>query len=85
MDQDVVEIDQSHHDDNIVIEKIVSECEPEIPQKITVLTGYRSPLIPAQTRLPPARKTIKRNNNDMTALSLPNVWGANHRSLWPRL
>ena len=52
---------------------------------IPIITGNRVPPPDPEPRLPPSRKTVKRNQKAVTALSLPNLWGANHRSLWPRL
>ena len=58
--------------------------QPEVHQ-IPIITGNRPTQPEPGARPPSSRITIRRNNKAVTALSLPNLWGANHRSLWPRL
>ena len=58
---------------------------PPEAYQIPILTGNRSTPPQPEERSPSARITLKRNNKAVAALSLPNLWGANHRSLWPRL
>ena len=58
---------------------------PEHVHHIPVLTGNRPSVVVNQTRLPPVCRTVRRSNKAVTALSFPNIWSANHRSLWPKL
>ena len=59
-------------------------CQPET-NHIPIVTGNRPKPTEPEKRPHSARITLRRNNKAVTALSLPNLWGANHRSLWPRL
>ena len=63
------------------------QVEPPVQeqQHIPVFTGNRPIVLEIEDRLPSACRTVRRNNKAVTALSLPNIWGANHRSLWPKL
>ena len=77
------------YDDDINTEEFVANKTVEYPNTlenfpIPIITGNRAPPLELEPRLAPIRKTVKRNQKAVTALSLPNLWAANHRSLWPR-
>ena len=64
-----------------------SFCNPDIDAAIPVHTGYR-PFNQNQmynVRLPPVRKTIRRDNKVPQALSLPKLTNYNVRSLLPKV
>ena len=54
-------------------------------QKISVQIGHRPPKIFENTRLPSFRKTIKRDNKVLQAITLPKFLSYNMRSLGPKL
>ena len=62
-----------------------SEKFDSAPKIIPTIIGNRpldqNQFLPRQ----PTRFTVPRNKNIVKALSLPVIWSANHRSIWPRL
>ena len=55
-------------------------------RSIPILVGNRPPnKFNCSQRILNNNVTIRRDNKVVKALSLPTVWSANHRSIWPRL
>ena len=54
------------------------------PQLVTVIIGHRPPRI-APVRQPPVRRTIRRENKCLQALSMPTTTVYNMRSIWDKL
>ena len=69
--------------ENEPVENVGENQVENVP--IPIIVGNRAPPPDPVLRPPPSRKIVKRSQKAVTALSLPNLWGANHRSLWPRL
>ena len=71
-------------DGNIsILSNLSSFCDSDVPLCIPVHTGYRPDTL-LSARLPPARKTIRRDNKVLQALSLPKLSNYNMRSLMPK-
>ena len=73
-------------DGNISVTSSLSAGDEAIPcaQYIPVLTGFR-PGHCSTARLPPVRKTIRRDNKVLQALTLPKLSNYNMRSLFPKI
>ena len=71
---------------NISVTSSMSAQDETIPcaQYIPVLTGFR-PGHCSTARLPPVRKTIRRDNKVLQVLTLPKVSNSNISSLFPKI
>ena len=65
-------------------ENETSQQLPNSENKIPVIYGYR-PIKPHIARQPSARRTIRRENKCVEALSLPIISSYNMRSIWGKL
>jgi hypothetical protein len=71
-------------DGNISISSSNSSICDVPPQLIPVQVGYRPNSHLSAIRLPPARKTIRRDNKVLQAATLPKISNYNMRSLMPK-
>ena len=87
LEADSVEVESNTVDETNIVETepVDNESENLESRGLPIIIGNRPPNPSPEPRPPPSVKTIKRSNKALKALSLPNLWGANHRSLWPRL
>ena len=77
-------VTEDHEPERIQLTEQTGHHQTDV-HPIPIVTSHRPTSSVSECRPPPSRIIIKRNNKAVTAISLPNLWGANHRSLWPRL